>query len=102
MGALTFGVLKAVYSLMTDWNVLRNPELLILIRLSSHILCAKNISGCAIFYSLSTSGFKTKAFFNEKMSFMRSKEKAFKSLNKSIVRRCEFVWYTEADLSVFL
>ena len=51
MGALTFGVLKAVYSLMTDWNVLRNPELLILIRLSSHILCAKNISGCAIFYS---------------------------------------------------
>ena len=30
---------------------------------------------------------------------MRSKEKAFKSLNKSIVRRYE---YTEADLSVFL
>ena len=30
------------------------------------------MSECAIFYSLSTSGFKTEASFNEKISFMRS------------------------------
>ena len=32
---------------------------------------------------------------------MRSGEKAFKSLNNSKVRRCEFLWCTEARLSVF-
>ena len=34
-----------------------------------------NISECVIFYSLCTSGFKTEASFNEKISFMRSAEK---------------------------
>ena len=42
-----------------------------------HIFCAKNISECAIFYSLSTSGFKTEASFNQKIYFMRSGGKVF-------------------------
>ena len=46
--------------------------------INSHIFCAKNISEYAIFYSLSTSEFKTEALFNEKMSFMRSGENRFK------------------------
>ena len=89
MGALTYVVLKTVFSLMGDWNVVRNPKFFMLLHTSSHIFCTKHISECAIFYSLSTSGFKTEASFNEKISFMRSGEKVFKSLNNSIVRRCE-------------
>ena len=89
MRALTYAVLKMVFSLMADWNVVSNPEFFILIHTSSHIFCAKNISECTIFYSLSTSGFKTEASFNEKISSMKSGEKVFKSLNNSIVRRCE-------------
>ena len=93
MRALTYAVLKMVFSLMADWNVVSNPEFFILIHTSSHIFCAKNISECAIFYSLSTSWFKAEASFNEKISFMRSGEKVFKSLNDSIVRRCKiFKW----------
>ena len=93
MRALTYAVLKMVFSLMADWNVVSNSEFFILIHTSSHIFCAKNISECAIFYSLSTSWFKAEASFNEKISFMRSGEKVFKSLNDSIVRRCKiFKW----------
>ena len=76
MRALTYAVLKTVFSLMADWNLVSNPEFFILIHTCSHIFCAKNISECAIFYSLSTSGFKTEASFNEKISFMRSREKS--------------------------
>ena len=67
MGALSFVVLKTVSSLMSDCNVVSNPEFFMLFRTSSHMFCAKNISECAIFYSLSTSGFKTEASFNEKI-----------------------------------
>ena len=72
MKALTYAVLKTVFSLKAHWNVVSNPEFFILIHTSSHIFCAKNISECVIFYSLSTSGFKTEASFNMKISFMRS------------------------------
>ena len=72
MRALTHAVLKTVFTLMADWNVVSNPEFFILIGTSSHIFCANNVSECAIFYSLSTSGFKTEALFNEKIPFMRS------------------------------
>ena len=74
---------------MGDWNVVLDPEFFMLLHTISHISGAKNISKCAIFYTLSTFGFKTEASFNEKISFMRSGEKVFKSLNNSIVRRCE-------------
>ena len=46
-------------------------------RTGSYIFCAKNIKERAIFYSLSTSGFKTEESFYETISFKRSKEKAF-------------------------
>ena len=82
-------VLKTIFNLMSDWNVFRNPEIFMLLQTSSHRFCAKIISECPIFYSLSTTRFKTEASFNEKISFMRSGEKVFKSLNNSIVRRCE-------------
>ena len=59
MGALTYVVLKTVFSLMADWNVVSNPEFFMLCHTTSHILCAENTSECAIFCSLSTSGFKT-------------------------------------------
>ena len=71
-------VLKAVFSVMSDWNVVLDPEFFMLLHTISHISGAKNISKCAIFYTLSTFGFKTEASFNEKISFMRSGE-----------RRCE-------------
>ena len=74
---------------MADWNVVSNPEFFMLCRTSSHIICAENTSECAIFCSLSTSRFKIETSFNEKIVFMRSGEKVFKSLNNSIVRRCE-------------
>ena len=47
-------------------------------RRGSYIFCAKNIKECAIFYSLSTSGFKIEELFYETIFFMRSGEKAFK------------------------
>ena len=74
---------------MADWNVVISPEIFMLFRTSSRNFGAKNINERAIFYSLSTSGFKTEASFNEKISSMKSGEKVFKSLNNSIVRRCE-------------
>ena len=86
MGVLTYVVLKTVFILMADWSVVSNPELCCT---SSHILCAEITSECAIFCSLSTSGFKTEGSFNEKIPFMRSGEKVFKRLNDFIVRRCE-------------
>ena len=43
MGAFTYMVLKAVSSLMADWNVVSSPESFILFRTSSHIFFAKNI-----------------------------------------------------------
>ena len=76
---------KTVFSLMGDWNVVRNSEFFMLLQTSSHIFCAKIINEWTIFYPHSTSGFKTEASFNEKISFMRSGKKVFKSLN----RRCE-------------
>ena len=57
--------------LMGDWNVVCNPDFFMLLHTSSHIFCAKNISECAIFHSYSTSGFKTEASFNEKMSLRK-------------------------------
>ena len=60
---------------MGDWNAALDPEFFMLLHTISHISGAKNISKCAIFYTL---GFKTEASFNEKISFMRSG-----------VRRCE-------------
>ena len=77
---------------MADWNVLSNLEFLCCFAQALVFFYARNINECAIFYSLSTSGFKTEASFNEKISFMGSGEKVFKSLNNSIVRRCEFLW----------
>ena len=88
MGALTYVVLKSFSSLTADWNVVSNPEFFILFQTSSHIFCAKNMSECAIFYSLRTFRFNTEASFNGKISFIRSGEKAFKSLNNFIVREC--------------
>ena len=41
MGALTYVVLKTVFSLMGDWNVVHNPEFFMLLHTSSHIFCAK-------------------------------------------------------------
>ena len=84
MGALTYVILKTLSSLMADWNVVSNPEFFMLFRTSSHIFSVKNISECAISYSLSTSEFKTEVSFNEIIPFMRSGEKTFKSLNNSI------------------
>ena len=43
-------------SLMADLTVANNPKFFCI---SSHIFGAKNTSECAIFYWLSTSGFKT-------------------------------------------
>ena len=74
---------------MGDWNVVLDPEFFMLLHTISHISGAKNIRKCAIFYSLSTFGFKTEVSFNEKISFMKSGEKVLKSLNNSRVRRCE-------------
>ena len=74
---------------MADWNIVSNSEFFMLFHTSSHDFCVKNISECTIFSSLNTSGFKTEASFGEKILFMRSGEKVFKSLNNSIVRRCE-------------
>ena len=83
-------VLKMVSSLMADWNVVSNPEFFMLFRTSSHIFSVKNISECAISYSLSTSECKIEASVNEIIPLMRSGEKTFKSLNNSIKkRRCE-------------
>ena len=59
MRDLTYAVLKTVFSLMADWNVVTNPWFF-MIHTSSHIFCPKNISECAIFYSLSTYGLKLK------------------------------------------
>ena len=101
MGALTYVVLKTVFNLMGDWNVVRNLEFFKLLQTSSHRFCAKNISECPIFYSLSTTGFKIEASFNEKISFMRSGEKVFKTLNNSILRRCEIFHCTETNLQSF-
>ena len=91
--ALTYVVLKTVSSLMANCNVVKNLELFTLFGTNSHIFHAKNISECVTFYSFSTSGFKTEASFNEKISFMRSGEKTFKSSNNSIITRCEFLVY---------
>ena len=71
MGALAYVVLKTVFSLTGDWNIVRNPDFFMLLHTSSHIFCAKNISECAIFHSYSTSGFKTEASFNEKISLRK-------------------------------
>ena len=59
---------------MADFNVVSNPDFFILFCTSSHTgtFFAKNIIERVIFYLLSTSGFKTEASFNEKISFMRS------------------------------
>ena len=71
MGALTYVVLKTVSSLMADWNVVNNLDwVFVMFHTSSHISCAKKMSACAIFYSLSTSRFKTEASFKEKVSFV--------------------------------
>ena len=59
------------------------------------------LSEYAIFYSLSTSGFKTEVSFDEEISFVRSEEKAFKSLNTSIVRRCSFFGLLEQNYQSF-
>ena len=84
-------LLQTVSRLMADWNVVSNPKFFYaVLHKLSYFFCAKYISEYAIFYSLSTSGFKTEASFNEEISFMRSGEKAFKSLNNSIVRRCGY------------
>ena len=87
MGPLTDVVVKTVSSLMADENVVGNPKLFMLCHTSSDIFGAKNISEYAILHSIGTSGFKTEASFNEKISFMRSCEKVLKSLNNSIVRK---------------
>ena len=50
MGPLTCVVLKTIPSLKAHWNVISNPEFLMLFRTSSHIFGAKNVSECAIFY----------------------------------------------------
>ena len=101
MRPLTYVVLKTVSSLMADCNVVSNPEFFKLFRTSSRTFCAKNISECAILYSLNTSRFKSEASFNEEIPFMRSGKKAFKSLNNSIIRRRKFIWCTETELSIF-
>ena len=96
-------VLKMVSSLMADWNVVSNPEFFMLFRTSSHIFSVKNISECAISYSLSTSECKTEASVNEIIPLMRSGEKTFKSLNNSIKkRRCEIFQWTEIESCLFL
>ena len=46
---------------MADFIVVRNPELFILFRTSSHIFGTKNTSEFTIFYWLNTSGFNTEA-----------------------------------------
>ena len=53
---------------------------------SSHSFFA--MSEYIIFHPLSTSIFKIEVSFNEKDSSVRSSEKAFKSLNNFIVRKC--------------
>ena len=63
MGPLTCVVLKTIPCLKAHWNVISNPEFLMLFRTSSHIFGAKNVSECAIFYLLITSGLKTGASF---------------------------------------
>ena len=52
MGALTYVVLKTVFSLMADWNVVSNPEFFMLCRTTSHILCAENTSQVTFFAHL--------------------------------------------------
>ena len=67
-------------------------------------LVLKGTIECDIFYWLSTFGFKTEASFNEKISFMRSGEKSFNTLNNSMVRNCEIVplLYWNRIISLFL
>ena len=102
MGALTYVDLKTVSSLMADWNFVSNPEFLMCFAQALIFFVLRISVNVPFFYSLSTSEFETEASFNEKIYFMRSGEKAFKSLNNSIVRRCEFLWCTETELSVLL
>ena len=54
-----------------------------------------------LFTLLALLDLKTEASFNEKASYMRSGEKAFKNLSSAIVRNFEFLWCTEMELSDF-
>ena len=78
---------------MADCNVANNPEFSMLFCSSSHIFVLK--------ISVDVP-FSTHLTFNEKISFVRSGEKVFKSLNNSIARRCKLLWCTETIISLFL
>ena len=67
---------------MGDWNIVSNSEFFMLFFTQALIFFV-------LLYSLHTFEFKIEALFNEKIYFMRSGEKVFRSLNNSIVRRCE-------------
>ena len=110
MGPLTCVVLKTISSRTAQWNVISNPEFLMLFRTSSHIshklsyfaqalifLVLKMSVNVPFFTYLSLLDLKLKHQFNEKTSFMRSREKAFKTLNNSMLRNCEFLWCTEPE-----
>ena len=86
---------------MTFELVVSNPEFFMLFRRNCHTFAFKNADQRAIFYSFSTSRFKTEASFNEKVSFVRSGEKSFETLYNSIVKNYKFLLCTETKLSAF-
>ena len=93
MGALTYVVLKTVFSLMADWNVVSNPEFFMLCHTTSHILCAENTSECAIFCSLSTSGFKTDtSLMRIFLSWRLEKRRLFLSWRRPLSYRTQFLY----------
>ena len=96
IGALTYVVLKTVSSLMADFNVVSNPDFFILFCTSSHTgtFFAK--------ISLNVSFFTYLALLDLKLKHhLMRKFLSWGLDNMSIVRRCEFLWCTEAELLVF-
>ena len=78
---------------MADWNVVSNPEFFMLCRTTSHILCAENTSECAIFCSLSTSGFKTDtSLMRIFLSWRLEKRRLFLSWRRPVSYRNQFLY----------
>ena len=69
---------------------------------SSHFFCVVKIAVNVPFFTrLELVDLKTEVSFNEKTSFMWSREITFKNLSNTIVRNFEFLWCTKTKLSDF-
>ena len=75
-----------VSSLMADWNAVLHKLSFVVLKIPVNVLFFTHLALLDLKLNL---------------SFVRSGEKAFKSLNNSMVRNCEFVWCTKTELSVF-